>query len=125
MVGAIQPQQAVEKVDRILGGWHNPDQIAVPDLPPLQRLAGVITDSVTIPGKSQADLVIGAAGPNRKAEDYLAASLGNNILGQFGLMGRIGEVVREKAGLAYYADSNLGGGVGPGPWSISAGHRPG
>jgi len=124
LVGAIQPQQAVEKIDRILGSWRNPDQIAVPDLPPLQRLPGVITDSVTIPGKSQADLVIGAAGPNRKAADYLAASLGNNILGQFGLMGRIGEVVREKAGLAYYADSSLGGGVGPGPWSISAGIDP-
>jgi zinc protease len=39
-------------------------------------------------------------------------------------MGRIGEVVREKAGLAYYADSSLGGGVGPGPWSISAGIDP-
>jgi zinc protease len=124
LVGAIQPQQAVEKIDRILGSWRNPDQIAVPDLPPLQHLPGVITDSVTIPGKSQADLVIGVAGPNRKADDYLAASLGNNILGQFGLMGRIGEVVREKAGLAYYADSSLGGGVGPGPWSISAGIDP-
>ena len=124
LVGAIEPQQAVEKIDRILGGWRNPDQIAVPVLPPLQPLTGVITDSVTISGKSQADLVIGAAGPNRKADDYLAASLGNNILGQFGLMGRIGEVLREKAGLAYYADSNLGGGVGPGPWTISAGIDP-
>jgi len=40
------------------------------------------------------------------------------------MMGRIGEVVREQAGLAYYAHSNLSGGIGPGPWSISAGVDP-
>ena len=56
--------------------------------------------------------------------DYLAASLGNNILGQFAMMGRIGKAVREKAGLAYYAASSLGGGQGPGPWEVSAGVDP-
>jgi zinc protease len=39
-------------------------------------------------------------------------------------MGRIGDVVREKAGLAYYAHSSLSGGLGPGPWSVSAGVDP-
>jgi zinc protease len=39
-------------------------------------------------------------------------------------MGRIGEVVREKAGLAYYAYSSLSGGMGPGPWYVSAGVDP-
>ena len=124
LVGAIEPLLAVEKIEQALGGWQNPGQLATPELPPLQPLAGVITDKVIIPGKSQADLVIGAAGPSRKSGDYLAASLGNNILGQFGMMGRIGEAVREKAGLAYYADSSLGGGLGPGPWCVSAGIDP-
>jgi zinc protease len=79
---------------------------------------------VDIPGKFQADLVVGVIGPERRTEDYLAASLGNNILGVFGMMGRIGEVVREKAGLAYYAYSSLAGGMGPGPWYVSAGVDP-
>jgi len=39
-------------------------------------------------------------------------------------MGRIGEVVREQAGLAYYAYSSLSGGLGPGPWSVTAGIDP-
>jgi zinc protease len=39
-------------------------------------------------------------------------------------MGRIGEVVREQAGLAYYAGSSLSGGPGPGPWHVSAGVDP-
>jgi zinc protease len=40
------------------------------------------------------------------------------------MMGRIGEIVREKAGLAYYAYSGLAGGSGPGPWYVSAGVDP-
>jgi zinc protease len=50
--------------------------------------------------------------------------VGNEILGQFGMMGRIGESVREKAGLAYYAQSELGGGLGPTTWQVVAGVNP-
>ncbi len=67
---------------------------------------------------------MGAAGPSRVSEDYLPASLGNSVLGQFGLMGRIGSVVREQAGLAYYAFSSLSAGYGPGTWEVSAGVNP-
>jgi zinc protease len=67
---------------------------------------------------------MGVAGPARSEEDYIAAALGNNILGQFGLMGRIGDVVREQAGLAYHASSSLGGGLGPGAWYVNAGVNP-
>jgi zinc protease len=56
--------------------------------------------------------------------DFLAASLGNSILGQFGMYGRIGESVRERSGLAYHASSSLSGGVGPGPWLFIAGVEP-
>ena len=58
-------------------------------------------------GSPKPILIIGTNGPRRTNEDYLACSLGNSILGQFGLGGRIGDSVREKAGLAYYAYSNL------------------
>ena len=54
----------------------------------------------------------------------MAATLGNSVLGQFGMMGRIGESVREKSGMAYYAYSNISAGVGPGSWTISAGVNP-
>jgi zinc protease len=54
----------------------------------------------------------------------MAASLGNSILGKFGLMGRIGDSVREKSGLAYYAYSSLSAGRGPGAWYVSAGVNP-
>ena len=122
--GAIDPQEAVDKVAQVLGDWKNPDQPEPPELPAVVPLQHPTTKKVTIVGKSQADIVVGAAGPSRRNPDYLAASLGNNILGQFGMMGRIGDVVRERSGLAYYAESSLGGGVGPGPWYVSAGANP-
>jgi zinc protease len=46
------------------------------------------------------------------------------VLGQFGMMGRIGDVVREQSGLAYYAYSSLSAGYGPGTWEVSAGVNP-
>jgi len=124
IVGAVEPQQAVEAVQRVLGDWENPDQreqLPIPDQPlPVQTKER----HHLIPDKSQSDLVIGTLGPRRTNPDFLAASLGNSILGQFGLMGRIGDVVRERAGLAYYAYSNLSAGLGPGAWSVAAGVNP-
>lgn len=125
VVGAVEPEQAVDKVAQTLGDWKNSQQPDLPDLPSVTPLNDILTRHVTIPGKFQADLVMGAAGPERRSPDYLAAALGNSVLGQFGMMGRIGDAVREKAGLAYYAYSTLGGGMGPGPWYVSAGIDPG
>lgn len=124
IVGAVEPQRAVDSVAEALGDWHNPAQPEPPDLPPLQPLEAVSTSRVAISGKAQSDVTIGAAGPRRISPDYLAASLGNNVLGQFGMMGRLGDSIREKAGLAYYASSRLNGGSGPGPWAVSAGVDP-
>jgi zinc protease len=124
VVGAVEPAQAVEKVAQVLGDWRNPDQPEVPPLPAVTPLAETVLRRIPIPGKSQADLLVGAPGPERRSPDFVAASLGNSVLGQFGMMGRIGEAVRERAGLAYYAYSNLSGGTGPGPWFVSAGVDP-
>jgi len=114
----------VGKVERALGGWQNPIQGDVPELPAFKPPAHTIRRHYAITGKSQSDLVMGTYGPKRNDLEYLSASLGNNILGQFGLMGRIGEVVREQSGLAYYAYSSLSAGVGPGAWYVSAGVNP-
>ncbi|MCD6401176.1 MAG: insulinase family protein [Anaerolineales bacterium] len=124
IVGAIDSQLAIEKVAETMGDWENPDQPTPPNLPPVHPLTKVVKEKVNIPGKFQSNIIIGSSGPPRNSSDYLAAALGNSVLGQFGMMGRIGEVVREKAGLAYYAYSSLSGGVGPGPWSVTAGVNP-
>jgi zinc protease len=124
IVGGVKPQAAIEGVGAVLSDWENSLQALPPALPDLEPLSEVTRRSVAIPGKSQADILIGAAGPVRHSDDYMAAALGNNVLGQFGLMGRLGGSVREDAGLAYYAHSSLGSGIGPGPWYASAGVDP-
>jgi zinc protease len=124
IAGAIDPQEAIEQVQRTLGDWSNPQQPEPPHLPPVQPLNELVRRHVEIPGKSEADLLLGAVGPARCSPDYLAASLGNSVLGQFGLFGRLGEVVREQAGLAYAVSSSVSGGLGPGPWLVSAGVAP-
>ena len=124
VVGAIDPDQVFAKVEDLLGDWQNPNQPTPPKLPPNPTPAEPLTRKIDIPGKFQTDLVVGVIGPERSSRDFLPTTLGNNILGVFGMMGRIGESVREKAGLAYYAYSHLSGGMGPGPWYVSAGVDP-
>ena len=121
VVGAVKPRSAVEQVAEVLGTWKNPAQPEQPSLPPLDPLKETTRRHVQIPGKTQTDIYMGASGPLRKAPEYMAATLGNSVLGQFGMMGRIGDVVREQSGLAYYAYSSLTAGVGPGSWEVSAG----
>jgi zinc protease len=124
LVGALEPKKALEAVSQVLGDWSNPGQAEIPSLPAVKPLLKTRTRKVKIPGKSQADVVIGAYGPTRKSDDFMPASLGNSILGQFGLGGRIAEVVRERSGLAYYSSSSLNAGIGPGSWDVSAGVNP-
>ncbi|MCB0101848.1 MAG: insulinase family protein [Anaerolineales bacterium] len=124
IVGAIQPKKAVEAVAKALGGWSVSGQKEPPALPPLKPLRKMIRKHHRIEGKSQSDLVVGTFAPYRKSPDFMAVSLANSVLGQFGMMGRIGHVVREKSGLAYYAYSSLNAGAGPGSWEVSAGVNP-
>lgn len=124
IVGAIQPKKAVEAVAKALGGWSVSGQKEPPALPPLKPFRKMIRKHHRIEGKSQSDLVIGTLGPYRKNPDFMAVSLANSVLGQFGMMGRIGHVVRERSGLAYYAYSSLNAGTGPGSWEVSAGVNP-
>jgi len=124
IVGAIEPKKAFEAVNRVLGGWQVPGQVDAPALPPHKPVRKTVRKHHSIAGKSQSDLVIGMIGPSRKDPEYFSASLGNAVLGQFGMMGRIGNVVREKSGLAYYASSSLSAGIGPGSWEVHAGVNP-
>jgi len=124
VVGAVEAEEAVRQVKRALGGWQVKGQKEASELPELKLLKKTVRRHHRIAGKSQSDIVIGTNGPKRRDPEFMSASLGNNILGQFGMMGRIGDVVREKAGLAYYAYSSLNAGIGPGSWEVSAGVNP-
>ncbi len=124
IAGAIKPDEALRKIETVFGGWRNDHQQPVALVPDVARPTGLNRRHIPMPDKYQADIVMGLPGPRRAAPDYLDASLMNTILGVFGMMGRIGQNVREEQGLAYYASSRLDGGLGPGPWTASAGVAP-
>ena len=124
IVGGITAEQAIEGVTQALGDWQNPAQPTTPSLPTILPPQHTTRQHIPLPGKSQSDLVMGCLGPRRNAPNYLAASLGNNILGQFGMMGRIGDVVREQAGLAYHAATSLNAWIESGSWEVEAGVNP-
>ncbi|MGA9191560.1 MAG: pitrilysin family protein [Anaerolineales bacterium] len=124
IVGAVKAEKALDAVEALFGDWSARGLDEPPEVPDAPALRKAARKNVVMEGKTQVDLVMGAAGPRRSDPDYLAASLGNNVLGRFGLYGRIGDRVRQQEGLAYYAYSSVSGGSGPGPWKISAGVNP-
>ncbi len=124
IVGAIDHTQAVELIYQALGDWENPIWLPPPTIPEVPNKKFAYREHINIPGKSQTDIIMGSYGPRRTSPEFLIASLGNNILGQFGMMGRIGEAVREKSGLAYYAATALNAWQSAGSWEITAGMNP-
>lgn len=123
VVGAVAPEDVRQQIEDIFGDWEGQryDRDPLPEVPPIAK---VRERYLPIPDKTQADIVLGYPGPARAAPDYLDARLCNTVLGVFGLMGRLGENVRDEQGLAYYATSRLSGGEGPGPWRVIAGVNP-
>lgn len=124
IVGAVAADAAVQLASEYFGDWRNPAQPAVAPVAAPETPRTAARPVVHVPGKTQSDISMGIIGPARKAADYLPAQLANSVLGEFGMMGRIGKSVREEKGLAYYAYSRLGGGHGPEPWTVNAGVNP-
>lgn len=123
VVGAVKAEEAVRMVGDAFGDWEGPapDRPPLPPVPPPDR---VREKFVPIPGKTQTDIVLGWPGPARTDPAFLDAVVCNTILGVFGMMGRLGEKVRDELGLAYYSYSRVEGGSGPGPWTVIAGVNP-
>jgi zinc protease len=123
LTGAVDTADALAQIEDVFGDWEGCTCERAP-LPEVSRIAEVRERAVAIPGKTQSDVILGYPGPARTAPDFLDALVCNTVLGVFGLMGRLGEKVREEQGLAYYSFSRVDGGSGPGPWRVIAGVNP-
>lgn len=119
VAGGIDHDAAVALVQKHFGDWQGtPPEVEVSVVEPpaeLRRKDG------TLPGKSQADLAMGLPSIERGHPDYYALSVANLVIGRFGLYGRLGESVRERQGMAYYAYSQLQSGKQLGLWVVNAG----
>jgi zinc protease len=123
IVGDVSTPRAMEYVAAAFDGWtaSNPDDRAVPPVP---LVTSRRETRITMTGKSQTDIAYGFTTINRLDPRYYAYSMMNNILGQFGLGGRLAENIRERQGMAYYAFSAFDPSLGPGPLVIRAGVDP-
>jgi len=124
VVGPFEPESVISLAEEYLGSWVNEGQPQAMQVPDMTAPKKTFQKHHVIDEKSQTDLVVGTIGPSRSWDGYYSALLGNSVLGQFGMMGRIGESVRKQAGLAYYAYSALSASIGPGQWMVSAGVAP-
>jgi zinc protease len=124
VVGDVQTETVHNTLKHAVGGWQPSGDAPTHEMLEFQQLTEQRRYVRTMTSKTQADLVLGTVGPARASEEYYAARLGDLILGHLGLMGRLGEAVRDRQGLAYYAYSGLEAGLGRGPWSVRAGVNP-
>jgi zinc protease len=122
--GGIEPENAREIFSRTIGAWQSDRQCPPKTLPPFAPPEDSIRSHVALEEKNQSDLIMGVPAPKTISRDYQVCSIANSILGRYGMMGRIGKAVREKAGLAYEVSSHLGAGIGPTAWKITAGVNP-
>lgn len=79
---------------------------------------------IVMPHKTQSDILIGGMASSRTHPDYEPLNLLNAILGELGFMGRLGERVRDKEGLAYSCSSFVNSGLFGGSWTALAGVNP-
>ena len=123
IVGGVKTKQAIAQVEEAFGDWDGPSYSRDP-LPAVTAPGKPLLKHVPLAGKTQTDIVLGYPGPARNDPAFLDALLCNTVLGIFGLMGRLGDKIREEQGLAYYSYSQIDGGSGPGPWRVIAGVNP-
>jgi zinc protease len=124
VVGAVSTAVVLDKVQAALGSWLMPGAAPNRSIPPEVRLNERRQEAVVVEGKTQSDIVIGWPALARADADFMKARLANTILGVFGMMGRLGDSVRDVQGLAYYVYSQLQAGLGAGPWLAIAGVNP-
>ncbi len=123
IVGDVEPAMALTLAAAELEDWTAPPAEHVPVTPPASIATRRIA-RIAMPGKSQSDIVYGFNTIRRLDPRYYAYWMMNNVLGQFGLGGRLADNIRERQGMAYYAYSTFDASVGEGPLLVRAGVDP-
>jgi zinc protease len=123
VVGAMKATDAVKAVAATFGDWQG-SRPPIAEIPLAPALTERREQRLTNDDKAQSNLVLGWPGPARTDSDFVPCFVANTLFGVFGMYGRLGKIIRETNGLAYYVYSSLEGGKGPGPWRIVAGVNP-
>ncbi len=121
-----------EAVRRALAGWY-PGREQVPPVftnAEHQALRIRASDSagrerIPLAHKSQVAILMAGPGIPRDHPDFFPLSMINLILGSLGLMGRLGERVRDQHGMAYSVSCRSNSRLWSGEWAAGAGVSPG
>jgi zinc protease len=123
IVGDVEAPQVFEDAAAELHGWRHSDVLpSVVPPPPVRAGRQIVT--IPMPGKSQSDIAYGFTTISRLDPRYYSYWMMNNILGQFGLGGRLADNIRERQGMAYYAYSSFDATFAESPLVIRAGVDP-
>jgi zinc protease len=123
IVGDVRADRAIDRARELLENWDGAP--ACPTVvPPPMVPAGRRVREIPMPGKPQTDIAYGFTTISRLDPRYHSYWILNNVLGQFGLGGRLADNIRERQGMAYYAFSDFNANFGEGPLVVRAGVDP-
>jgi zinc protease len=120
VVGDVGEDDAVAATRRAFGNWQHAAQ-PEGELPAVVAARSRRRIVIPMMNKSQVDVAYGFTTLNRADRDYYAFWLLNVALGQYAMGGRLGDSIRERQGMAYYAFSAFDANVLPGPLTVRAG----
>ena len=123
IVGDVRPEHALDRAILELDGWVA-DAPPRPTVPPPPVARGRRQSIIAMPGKTQTDIAYGFTTVRRLDPRWYGYWMMNNVLGQFGLGGRLADNIRERQGMAYYAFSSLDPAAGDAPLLVRAGVDP-
>ena len=118
VMGDLTPEQARASVERAFGGWARLPEEPTPARAPMPQVPASRRHTVTLPGKSEAFVMLGGNGIPRNDPDYYPTFLASRILGG-GLASRLMRALREQSGLTYGVYSYFHPFLGERPWIIS------
>jgi len=121
LVGDFDAGAVASQLNALLAGWQGGAATApeVARLTPAEGGVGECRESM--PDKPNLDVVLGHAGGLRRRDgDFLAAVLGNSVLGHSTLSSRLGQRLRDREGLTYGVISRFfGASLVDGPWAVT------
>jgi len=116
IVGDVRKTEALDLVKKYFGSW-TPKALPLPAFPtplPLPKpMLKLIDKDLT-----QATIVLGHVGIERRNPDFYAVAVMNYILGGGGFSSRLVHRIRDEQGLAYDVDSVFEANVMPGPFAV-------
>jgi zinc protease len=121
LVGDVEPDEVAGALGELVAGWQG-GRAAPPELP---RRAAVDAQPgdirVAMADKPNLDVVLGHPGGLRRGDpDFIAAQLGNSVLGHSTLSSRLGRRLRDREGLTYGVISRFfGASLLDGPWAAT------